>query len=177
MKGPFAPQNVHIYVLKTFLADYRSDLIDPALLRPGRFDRCVYIGIPTAKDERVRILEALTRKFRLTSDDGCEMTTPEDRHSFLFDIVGDFLSTNFLESLTGADFYALCSDAMLNAITRKINLIEKRKLDKKSVDVNSIENDSVEIFVSREDFRLAAQKLVPSVSREDLNYYQSLKNS
>jgi peroxin-6 len=147
--------------------EFRSDLIDPALLRPGRFDRCVYIGIPTAKDERVRILEALTRKFRLASDDGREITSTEDRQSFLFDIVGEFLSTNSLEYLTGADFYALSSDAMLNAITRKINLIEQQKLDK----------DSVEIFVSREDFRLAAQKLVPSVSREDLEHYQNLKNS
>lgn len=147
------------------------------MLRPGRFDRCVYIGIPTAKDERVRILEALTRKFRLVTDEGREITSAKDRQSFLFDIVGHFLSTDSLESLTGADFYALCSDAMLNAITRKINLIEKQKFDKASVDKNLIENESVDIFVNQEDFRLASLKLVPSVSREDLKYYQSLKNS
>merc|ERR1719510_2060430 len=46
-------------------ATNRPDLIDPALLRPGRFDRLVYLGIPSTRKEKLRILEALTRKFQL----------------------------------------------------------------------------------------------------------------
>ena len=42
--------------------------IDQALLRPGRFDRLVYVGPPEAKTEQLKILEALTRKFKLHSD-------------------------------------------------------------------------------------------------------------
>ena len=33
-------------------ATNRPDLIDPALMRPGRFDRLVYLGIPTSKEDK-----------------------------------------------------------------------------------------------------------------------------
>src|SRR5688572_21890678 len=36
-----------VYVLA---ATSRPDLIDPALLRPGRLDRCLYVGIPTVEE-------------------------------------------------------------------------------------------------------------------------------
>jgi SpoVK/Ycf46/Vps4 family AAA+-type ATPase len=36
------------------------DIIDPALLRPGRLDKKLYIGLPSA-DERVSIIKAITK--------------------------------------------------------------------------------------------------------------------
>ena len=48
-------------------ATNRPDVLDPALLRPGRFDRQVTIGLPDKKD-RVRILEIHARKKPLGSD-------------------------------------------------------------------------------------------------------------
>eukprot|EP00002_Diphylleia_rotans_P016897 TRINITY_DN3283_c0_g1_i11.p1 TRINITY_DN3283_c0_g1~~TRINITY_DN3283_c0_g1_i11.p1 ORF type:complete len:1009 (-),score=195.52 TRINITY_DN3283_c0_g1_i11:109-3135(-) len=44
-------------------ATNRPDLIDPALLRPGRFDRLLYLGISSDRESQFRIVEALTRKY------------------------------------------------------------------------------------------------------------------
>lgn len=43
-------------------ATNRPDIIDPAVLRPGRLDKILYVGLPTASD-RVDILRAVTKVF------------------------------------------------------------------------------------------------------------------
>lgn len=44
-------------------ASNRPDIIDPAVLRPGRLDKILYVGLPTAAD-RADILSALTKVSR-----------------------------------------------------------------------------------------------------------------
>ena len=41
-------------------ATNRPDIIDPAVLRPGRLDKILYVGFPN-EDERIDILRALTK--------------------------------------------------------------------------------------------------------------------
>ncbi|KAL0480396.1 peroxin [Acrasis kona] len=82
-------------------ATNRPDLIDPALLRPGRFDRLVYLGVSKSNVDRLKIVKALTRKFNLSEGTDLKLVVE-----------------SCPENMTGADFYALCADTLTNALMR-----------------------------------------------------------
>ena len=75
----------------------------------NRFDKLLYLGVSDTRESQLKILEALTRKFHLDAD----LDLPE---------IAEQCSFNY----TGADFYALCSDAMLKSMTRKASLVDKK---------------------------------------------------
>lgn len=83
-----------VYVLA---ATSRPDLIDPALLRPGRLDKCLHCQLPD-KVERLHILKSLSNRMSLAEDIDFEYFA-ENCHDF-----------------TGADFKALLYNAQLEAI-------------------------------------------------------------
>lgn len=140
-------------------ATNRPDLIDPALLRPGRFDKMLYVGIYSDKNSQISVLQALTRKFNL-KDKGKELETLVDE-----------LPSN----LTGADLYSVCSSAWLLAVRKsltKISSSENKAM--KSNNTKTLIHDK--IVVELDDLMTAARDLTPSVSLSELKKYEKLRD-
>ncbi|WFD36173.1 peroxisomal assembly protein [Malassezia cuniculi] len=154
-------------------ATNRPDLLDQALLRPGRFDRMLYLSVAETHDAQLNILQALTRKFRLAPDVG-DMRVIAEQCPF---------------NLTGADFYALCSDAMLKAMTRKASDVDKIIAELNAAPTGDhpypltpqyylsemAAPHEIEVQVSRADFELALKELVPSVSAQEMAHYREVQ--
>merc|ERR1739848_800920 len=121
-------------------ATNRPNSIDPALRRFGRFDREVDIGIPDAVG-RMEILRIHTRNMKLGDDVDLEQVASET-HGHV-----------------GADLAALCSEAALQQIREKMDLID---LEDDTIDAEILDS----LAVSMENFRFAMGKSTPSALRE-----------
>jgi transitional endoplasmic reticulum ATPase len=124
-------------------ATNRPDAVDPALRRPGRFDRELQIGIP-ARNGRKEILQIHTRGMPLTKDVDLDK---------LADITHGY---------SGADLNALAKEAAMRALRRVMPDLKKLKDGELSKEVL----DSME--VTGEDFQDAMKRVEPSAMREVL---------
>lgn len=126
-------------------ATNRVDAIDPALRRPGRFDREIEIGVPDA-DDRLEILQIHTRGVPLQED-----VTPE------------FLAylAKHTQAFVGADLLALVQEAAMKSLRRALPDIE---LDDDEIPQKTLEA----ITVCKEDFEGALREIEPSAMREVL---------
>lgn len=131
-------------------ASNRPDLIDPALLRPGRFDKLLYVGVNSEASYRERVLNALTRKFKL------------HEHVSLYEIAQK-CPPNF----TGADMYALCADAWFRAAKNKALGADSN---------SSLDDQPDSIVVEYEDFIEVLRELSPSLSMAELKKYELLRD-
>ncbi|MEM4672176.1 MAG: CDC48 family AAA ATPase [Sulfolobales archaeon] len=84
-------------------ATNRPDLIDPALLRPGRFDRVIYVP-PPDKKARLEILKIHTRRIPLASDVDLEKLA------------------EMTEGFSGADIEALVREAVMLSLREKLEV-------------------------------------------------------
>jgi transitional endoplasmic reticulum ATPase len=89
----------YVFVLA---ATNRPDLVDPALLRPGRFDRIILVNPPNV-EERIEILQIYTRKTPLASDVDLKEIARRT------------------EGYTGSDLKALVREAALSALREDMN--------------------------------------------------------
>merc|ERR1712054_519263 len=130
-------QRSHVIVMA---ATNRPNSIDPALRRFGRFDREVDIGIPDAVG-RMEILRIHTKNMKLHDDLDLEQVAAET-HGHV-----------------GADLAALCSEAALQQIREKMDLID---LEDETIDAEVLDS----LAVTMADFRYAMGKSTPSAIRE-----------
>eukprot|EP00753_Platysulcus_tardus_P001559 PLAT11389.3.p1 GENE.PLAT11389.3~~PLAT11389.3.p1 ORF type:complete len:204 (-),score=66.10 PLAT11389.3:63-674(-) len=92
-----------VYVLA---ASSRPDLIDPALLRPGRLDKSLFVGFPKP-DERLEILMSLAPKINLTEE--------------ALALMPEIAASDKFSTFTGADIQAVLSTAQLLAVHAAID--------------------------------------------------------
>ncbi|KAI9320627.1 P-loop containing nucleoside triphosphate hydrolase protein [Dichotomocladium elegans] len=135
-----------VYVIA---ATNRPDMIDPAMLRPGRLDKLLYVELPTPA-ERLDILTKLTKK------------TPLAASVCLKEIADD----NRCEGFSGADLASLVRESAVAALRSKFYTVGGVLDTSCSAD---------EIFVEKVDFDTAFSKVSPSVLPQDKKHYDRLR--
>lgn len=121
-------------------ATNRRDAMDPALRRPGRFDREIEIGVPD-RDGRKEILDVHTRQMPIADD---------------FDV--DWVLENSY-GFVGADLAALVRESAMKALRRYLPEID---LEEETIPPEVLEK----MEVNMDDFRVAIREIEPSALRE-----------
>jgi transitional endoplasmic reticulum ATPase len=126
-------------------ATNRPDIIDPALLRPGRFDRLLYVP-PPDKQSRVHVLKIHTKKKPLADD-------------VKIDVLADQT-----EGYTGADIAALASAAVMLALREHVA---------KYKDPKEAERTKEELKIHMSHFEEAMKKIRP-LSKQEIDMYKNV---
>jgi transitional endoplasmic reticulum ATPase len=126
MDGLITLQNVVVIA-----ATNRPDILDPALIRPGRFDRLIYVPAPDA-ESRLAIIEIYTEDMPLDKD------------------VDLMLLQRNTKGYSGADIRAMCSEAAMNALRRRVKT------------------------VSMDDFKKAMETVGPTIAKDVESWYRGI---
>ncbi|TXT08098.1 uncharacterized protein COLE_05022 [Cutaneotrichosporon oleaginosum] len=137
-------------------ATNRPDMIDPAMVRPGRLDKLLYVDLPSA-GERVDILRTHTTRTPVAEGD--------------WDAIGRLVASEACDGFSGADVAALVREAASLALRGALE------------DMGAFENDNdtgdarlPPMRVGAGHFVAAAQKTRPSVSREQRARYERMRD-
>ncbi|XP_017381886.1 nuclear valosin-containing protein-like isoform X4 [Cebus imitator] len=131
-------------------ATNRPDIIDPAILRPGRLDKTLFVGLPPPAD-RLAILKTITKN---------GTKPPLDADVNLEAIAGDLRC----DCYTGADLSALVREASICALRQEM---ARQKSG----------NEKGELKISNKHFEEAFKKVRSSISKKDQVMYERLQES
>ena len=131
-------------------ATNRPDIIDPALLRPGRLDKMLYVPLPDAEG-RVSVLRAIARRTPLGDDVDLAVLARSPG----------------LEGFSGADLAAIVREACVDAL---------KGLLLTAGDGGALEAPAAPPRVTQAHLFAAARKVQPSVSRRDRQMYERLRD-
>src|ERR671911_203609 len=126
-------------------ATNRPDIIDPALLRPGRFDRLLYVP-PPDRDSRLQIIRIHTKKKPLADDINVEQLA------------------DHTDGYTGADIASLSSAAVMLALREHVS---------KYKDPKEADGHIEELKIHMKHFEEAMKKIRP-LSNQELSMYKSI---
>lgn len=139
-------------------ATNRPDMIDPAMCRPGRLDKLLYVDLPSP-DERAEIFSTLVRKLPLSRAGGSEGVDGGGVKEKMAELVRERC-----EGYSGADLAALVREAGVLALRRTLGALAS--------DDGRVE----EVKVEMGDFEKAVAKVQPSVSAAQRRRYDALRN-
>ena len=141
-------------------ATNRPDILDEALIRPGRLDQLIYIPLPD-KPSRVSVLKAVLRKSPVAAN-------------INFEFLGDLT-----DGFTGADLTELCQRATKAAIRESIEADEQRKaLMKENPDGDQAMAEAMEDpvpVITRKHFEEALSAARKSVTLTDLERFEMFR--
>ncbi|TKY89196.1 hypothetical protein EX895_001727 [Sporisorium graminicola] len=150
---------VQTYVIA---ATNRPDMIDPAMCRPGRLDKLLYVDLPKP-DERLEILRTITGKTPLSDE--------VDLQSIAHDAK--------LEGFSGADLAALVREAAVLALRETILFRNSQSTPApasgSAKKAKKAEQEGVKVLVMQAHFVAALAKIQPSVSAQQRRKYLSLR--
>ncbi|WP_297071609.1 CDC48 family AAA ATPase [Thermococcus sp.] len=130
-------------------ATNRPDIIDPALLRPGRFDRLILVPAPDEK-ARLEIFRVHTRKVPLAEDVNLEELAKRT------------------EGYTGADIEAAVREAAMLAMRRAL----QEGIIRPGMKADEVRR---KVKVTMKDFEKALKKIGPSMGGETMEYYRKIQ--
>jgi len=125
----------------------RPDLIDSALLRPGRLDRHVHVPVPPDEEARRKILEVHTRNKPLADDVDLDAIARKT------------------EGYVGADIEAVTREASMNASRELIGSVSREEVGE------SVGN----VRVTMQHFEDALDEVNPSVTPETRERYEEIE--
>ncbi len=128
-------------------ATNRPDIIDPALLRPGRFDRILYVP-PPDRESRLQIIKIHTKKKPLDQDVNIEVLADKT------------------DGYTGADIASLSSAAVMLALREHIT---------KYPDSKEAEKQAKDLKINMQHFEDAMKKIRP-LSKQEIDMYKNVAN-
>ncbi|CDF36155.1 unnamed protein product [Chondrus crispus] len=127
-------------------ATNRPDIIDPAMLRPGRLDKLVYVPLPDQRG-RASILKTLIRNVKIAEDVDTEAVSASPK----------------CEGFSGADLQSVIRTAGERALRERL----------KDEEIDGI---GTGLFIRRKHFDQALELVLPSVSPRDAKLYRNMEN-
>ena len=157
-------------------ATNRPDMLDPAMCRPGRLDKLLYVDLP-APEERAEIMRTLLAGSRRRCR--VPLLSPEVVEDVAV-MMGGLNGSDY----SGADLAALVREAGVRALRRALGPLEEMDGHSGGAVVVAGDDDpagerkDVEgVVVLFEDFQAALQKVAPSVSKAQRRRYEALRET